>query len=1140
MTSKILNMLVIILMIIFLIPVVTADQYPIYVNDTSGLSETIDTVYKLEVDTASMISSGYLDSNCENIDITNGSITLEWIWDDYDSATYGCDSSTSLFTVETTDISDNTTHYFYINSTGSGWENSSSHSISNLVAYWMLEDVNDDSGNSNDGIANGNAAYVDNGVYGGSYAFDGSDDWVEISDSNTLDISYDASFSCWANTTANAWSTIMSKYDNAETDRSWKLGMAYSDYGNRGIATINPTGSGADEFARHDPNITDGEWHLVAGNINDSELSLWVDGVYRGQNDSAITNWPDGIHTNDEYVRIGARIHTGSEEEWTGQIDECMVWNRSLNDDELEFHYFQDITLGAREAYGATVNGTPYVIHYTDVNLTTINEDGIYGGPAYGDIDNDDYAEFIWAPVTETSGDDRDVYVTELNGPEQKLWDNGTSTNYFSFLFPRIWDYDGDGNNDVFFGETDSDDQGFIFLTFNDSYDAVYSKRYSPYVSASSDNAKPSVVDDWNQDGYLDIIQGSCNSGEIFTAWTNDTEDEWNFRSQGYASATVEDMIQYNYNTTTEEDEVYYWTGFHSGEGTGTCRVYSDSIDTDVDFINSTIQLNFTCSMGSFCGQPEDLDGDGNDELCIQIQLDDVNTYNVTCYEMNSDGSLDYDFVVDLINDIDHSQWSCEMADHDNSGDVEMFVALKDTTDDLTKYFYMYNCTGGSCVQTTLYSGTEHTEYTGTSSDHGQVLRWYDDHPKGQMMVGGFSFEPIIWGINYTLPQWRQNDQLRVQANNSDDLYMHMWCYDYGENSTALTYYVDYYMNSTIQSSLSSSGTTTNGTLINLTLDSDNTDTTETWYARVMCDDGIENSSQHNSTSILIYGSAAPPSETVCGDAVCNGTETCTDCAVDCGGCSYTSVCNSSTVGYSTCGGYNMQLVMTCANYSGFYTWNSTVEYCHYGCYQGSCENVTSDGDKCQDGERTCAGDYIVHCNETDEGIYDWHYYNMTYCQHGCVSGSCIQSLSECYIGGVTCDQNYVHSCSLSSDGSYKWVKGEYCQYGCNLEYGNGTIINATCIYQADAHSTASYMRLAMKQLGFIFAPIQIVAFFLGIIGFSIFLGWRTGSGDVSIISFIGCSILGTVLGVVPVYVTAVIVIVGLFLRFSQFRSGMG
>lgn len=502
--------------------------------------------------------------------------------------------------------------------------------------------------------------------------------------------------------------------------------------------------------------------------------------------------------------------------------------------------------------------GQPYAISYAHVNLTTLPaEDGIYSGSAYGDVDNDQYAEFIWSPVTEDTGDNRYVYITE-NGVTTLAWDNGTNANFVDFSFPVIFDRDNDGDNDVMFGATDNDGGGFLFMEFNSSGDDVYTATYWPFQDAQGDNNKPEVYDDWNGDGYTDFMIGTCSAGEIQECHTSDGS-AWSCTQVTNADATVEDMIQYDVNTTTSVDEVYYMKGFVSETTTSNKVVYAQ-VDSNIDFWEQTTVLTVTSSMPTFCGNPEDADGDGNDELCIAWMNDVTNTYNITCYEMAANGALTQDFVVGTVSSIDHSQWGCEMSDHDLDGDVEIFAALRNA-DQVTKYFYMYECPGGTCTRTDFFEGVEHTE---DSSDAGQAARWYD-HPKGQMFFGGFLDDPIIWGVNYTLPQWRNGGQLRVEANDTDDIYLSAWCYDTGGN-TALTYYLDFYKNDTLQSALSVSGTFVNGTEINHTITSGNLTDGDVWKARLTCDDGFQNSTTHNSTDIEITGIPAdttPPSVTI-------------------------------------------------------------------------------------------------------------------------------------------------------------------------------------------------------------------------------------------------------------------------------------
>ena len=83
-----------------------------------------------------------------------------------------------------------------------------------LQAYYPFNgNANDESGNENDGTVSG--AYLTNDRFGNSnsaYCFDGSDDFIEINDSNSLDIGLsDYSIVAWIKTTHTSYGRIFSK-----------------------------------------------------------------------------------------------------------------------------------------------------------------------------------------------------------------------------------------------------------------------------------------------------------------------------------------------------------------------------------------------------------------------------------------------------------------------------------------------------------------------------------------------------------------------------------------------------------------------------------------------------------------------------------------------------------------------------------------------------------------------------------------------------------------------------------------------------------------------------------------------------------------------------------------------------------------
>ncbi|KPA19280.1 hypothetical protein MHK_000504 [Candidatus Magnetomorum sp. HK-1] len=92
-----------------------------------------------------------------------------------------------------------------------------------LVAYYPFNgNANDESGNGNDGVVNGATLTIDRyGNNDSAYLFDGDNDYINVKDSSSLDISSTITISCWIKTKGSAsYSGIINKVDEGDSNRN--------------------------------------------------------------------------------------------------------------------------------------------------------------------------------------------------------------------------------------------------------------------------------------------------------------------------------------------------------------------------------------------------------------------------------------------------------------------------------------------------------------------------------------------------------------------------------------------------------------------------------------------------------------------------------------------------------------------------------------------------------------------------------------------------------------------------------------------------------------------------------------------------------------------------------------------------------
>lgn len=193
-----------------------------------------------------------------------------------------------------------------------------------IVGAWLFDEgggdiARDSSGRGNDGKLNNGPSWI-NGKFGKALDFDGKDDFVEVPDHDSLDVTI-ITLTAWVKSKAN-----LLKDGNAIV---YKLSSYIHQYWS---STINPgvfvgknwCGSGWLPKGV----IWDGEWHHVALTYDGSVQRFYVDATFSGENSAC----KGDIDITNNSIKIG----TGNVGFYTGSIDEVAVFNAVLEEDDLK------------------------------------------------------------------------------------------------------------------------------------------------------------------------------------------------------------------------------------------------------------------------------------------------------------------------------------------------------------------------------------------------------------------------------------------------------------------------------------------------------------------------------------------------------------------------------------------------------------------------------------------------------------------------------------------------------------------------------------------------------------------------------------------------------------------------------------
>lgn len=194
----------------------------------------------------------------------------------------------------------------------------------------------DRSGNGNTGVVSG-ATWTTNGASGAAYSFDGINDYIQASDSASLDIRGALSISVWAkdvSTGAPVRALVMKHNDSAD--------RAYALYMDNVGATLQLSSSGAENLyqIRTLQCPATGVWtHIVTtwdGTPN-AGGKIYFNGAEQSLQTTRTNFLGTNIFNSSQPLRVGAK----SNGNWwfRGMLDDARVYNRALSAAEVKALY---------------------------------------------------------------------------------------------------------------------------------------------------------------------------------------------------------------------------------------------------------------------------------------------------------------------------------------------------------------------------------------------------------------------------------------------------------------------------------------------------------------------------------------------------------------------------------------------------------------------------------------------------------------------------------------------------------------------------------------------------------------------------------------------------------------------------------
>jgi hypothetical protein len=190
-----------------------------------------------------------------------------------------------------------------------------------LVGWWRFDEgsgtvANDSSGNGNDGTFNGDPQWAA-GMFGGALEFNGTDDYVEVPDNESLHL--------WERFTLAAWIYQVESSSSRIIDKIG-AGTANGPHLDTHPGTTLRSCSGTCVSTAADYTLE--EWHHVAVTFDEGDVKLYIDGSIEGEGSA-----PSPLAGNSLSLRIGA--DSDGQSLFHGLIDDVRVYNRALTEAEI-------------------------------------------------------------------------------------------------------------------------------------------------------------------------------------------------------------------------------------------------------------------------------------------------------------------------------------------------------------------------------------------------------------------------------------------------------------------------------------------------------------------------------------------------------------------------------------------------------------------------------------------------------------------------------------------------------------------------------------------------------------------------------------------------------------------------------------
>jgi len=314
---------------------VNLNEFIYLFNGTSGFN------------TANLITAGKMRSDCKDLAFVNDtSSELDWNWESYYNATYGCNSPNSKIWIESNIAGANTTNVlaYYGYASETSWHNKTNATESTLWGMWHFEEGSGTSVNSSVTSSMGCTLSGNTNFTGGKYGYG-----LNFSGVITSSCKLDAIPASGTKFAVSMWiylkelgSQILFSFWDADGSDYFECSAAIT-----GVVTCYNKVAGTEHYVDSPAVLTTGKWYHIVFQLNSTVGQLFINGTdVSGTNTIGNENLP--VLTKG---RFGVRAND-AESPMRGIIDEVRMWARPLSYAEVKRMYNMElITMGNEEAY---------------------------------------------------------------------------------------------------------------------------------------------------------------------------------------------------------------------------------------------------------------------------------------------------------------------------------------------------------------------------------------------------------------------------------------------------------------------------------------------------------------------------------------------------------------------------------------------------------------------------------------------------------------------------------------------------------------------------------------------------------------------------------------------------------------------